>query len=60
MEKIRIRDGKHSDPGSGISIPDSQHCFVAYFLVTCGVVSSPPRRRVEDTSVRRSSSLQMI
>jgi hypothetical protein len=23
-----IRDGKKSDPGSGINIPDSQHCFV--------------------------------
>jgi len=22
-----IRDGKHSDPGSGINIPDSQHCL---------------------------------
>jgi hypothetical protein len=27
MEKIRIRDGKYSDPGSGINIPDPQHCF---------------------------------
>ncbi len=25
MEKIRIRDGKKSDPGSGIYIPDPQH-----------------------------------
>jgi hypothetical protein len=24
-EKIRIRDGKNSDPGSGINIPDPQH-----------------------------------
>jgi hypothetical protein len=24
--KIRIRDGKKSDPGSGINIPDLQHC----------------------------------
>ena len=23
--KIRIRDGKNSDPGSGINIPDPQH-----------------------------------
>jgi hypothetical protein len=30
MEKILIRDGKKSDPGSGINIPDPQHCvFVA-------------------------------
>jgi hypothetical protein len=27
MEKIQIRDGKTSDPGSGINIPDPQHCF---------------------------------
>jgi hypothetical protein len=27
MEKIRIRDGKYSDPGSGINIPDPQHCL---------------------------------
>jgi hypothetical protein len=26
MEKIRIRDGKNSDQGSGITIPDPQHC----------------------------------
>jgi hypothetical protein len=25
MEKIRIMDGKKSDPGSGINIPDPQH-----------------------------------
>jgi hypothetical protein len=25
MEKIRIRDRKNSDPGSGINIPDPQH-----------------------------------
>jgi hypothetical protein len=30
MEKIGfgIRDGKKSDPGSGINIPDPQHCFL--------------------------------
>jgi hypothetical protein len=33
MEKIRIRDGKHSDPGSGINIPDPQHS-VKHKLVT--------------------------
>jgi hypothetical protein len=27
MEKIRIRDGKNSDPASGINIPDPQHCI---------------------------------
>jgi hypothetical protein len=25
METVRIRDGKKSDPGSGINIPDPQH-----------------------------------
>jgi hypothetical protein len=25
-----IRDGKNSDPGSGINIPDSQYCFLFY------------------------------
>jgi hypothetical protein len=25
MEKFRVRDGKKSDPGSGINIPDPQH-----------------------------------
>ncbi len=25
-KNIRIRDGKNSDPGSGINIPDPQHC----------------------------------
>ncbi len=28
METVRIRDGKKSDPGSGINIPDPQHCFL--------------------------------
>jgi hypothetical protein len=26
METVRIRDGKKSDPGSGINIPYPQHC----------------------------------
>jgi hypothetical protein len=26
IEKIWIRDGKYSDPGSRINIPDPQHC----------------------------------
>ncbi len=26
METVRIRDGKKSDPGSGINIPDPPHC----------------------------------
>jgi hypothetical protein len=28
MEKVWIRDGKKSDPGSGINIPDPQHCKI--------------------------------
>ncbi len=27
MEKTRIQDGINSDPGSGINIPDPQHCL---------------------------------
>jgi hypothetical protein len=27
MDKIRIWDGRHSDPGSGINIADPQHCL---------------------------------
>jgi len=29
MEKIWIRDGKNLDPGSGINIPNPQHCLQA-------------------------------
>jgi hypothetical protein len=37
MENIRIRDGKKSDPGwknvgSGINIPDPQHCFIDFLI----------------------------
>ncbi len=28
METVRIRDGKKSDPGSGINIPDPPHWFL--------------------------------
>ncbi len=31
METVRIRDGKKSDPGSGINIPDPQHWSVVLF-----------------------------
>jgi hypothetical protein len=27
IETVRIRDGKKSDPGFGINIPDPPHCF---------------------------------
>jgi hypothetical protein len=27
METVRILDGKKYDPGSGINIPDPQHCY---------------------------------
>ena len=27
METVRIRDEKKSDQGSGINIPDPQHCY---------------------------------
>jgi hypothetical protein len=32
METVRIRDGKKSDPGSGINIPDPQHCKILNFF----------------------------
>ncbi len=30
-----IRDGKKSDPGSGINIPDPQHCRIDLFIFFC-------------------------
>ncbi len=32
METVRIRDGKKSDPGSGINIPDPPHCFKVFYF----------------------------
>jgi hypothetical protein len=57
MEKNRIRDGKHSDPGSVINIPDPQHCILnitsliashrtgnyGLYTETAGVVEPDPR-----------------
>jgi hypothetical protein len=42
METVRIRDGKKSDPRSGINIPDPQHCFYRskYFPITPQVTST--------------------
>jgi len=43
METVRIRDGKKSDPGSGINIPDPPHCishttiFGFYFSVCISI-----------------------
>jgi hypothetical protein len=28
-----IRDGKNPDPGSGINIPDPQHCFAVVYRI---------------------------
>jgi hypothetical protein len=36
MEKVRIRDGKNSDPGSGINIPDPQHWIIHVRLCVVG------------------------
>ncbi len=41
MGTIRIRDGKKSDPGSGINIPDPQHFFFSNYLC-CGVRWTTP------------------
>jgi hypothetical protein len=35
METVRIRDGKKSDPGSGINIPDPQHWEGGPFIKIC-------------------------
>jgi hypothetical protein len=46
METVRIRDGKTSDPGAGINIPDPQQCKKGYFFIffsynlSAGTVSS--------------------
>jgi hypothetical protein len=37
METVRIRDGKKSDPGSGINIPDPQHCLEGKELLPIAV-----------------------
>jgi hypothetical protein len=31
------RDGKNSDPGSGINIPDPQHCFLTSIFRVIGI-----------------------
>ncbi len=41
MEKIRIREGKNSDPRSGISIPDWQHCLLDT-VIDCMVFNVSP------------------
>ncbi len=35
IETVRIRDGKKSDPGSGINIPDTQHLIFGSFSFIC-------------------------
>jgi hypothetical protein len=38
METVRIRDGKKSDPGSGINIPDPQHSYLKIGCCNLSVV----------------------
>jgi hypothetical protein len=38
MKTSRIRDGKKSDPGSGINIPDPQHWLLHYCTSLNGLV----------------------
>jgi hypothetical protein len=33
IETVRIRDGKKSDPGSGINIPDPPHCWKVAIMI---------------------------
>jgi hypothetical protein len=48
MEKVRIRDGKKSDPGSGINIPDPQHWYVYTYHRTTKEVASGGVIKVHD------------
>jgi hypothetical protein len=41
MEKIRNRNGKNSDTGSGINIPDPQHCFYSFADPSFGAFLTP-------------------
>jgi hypothetical protein len=41
METIRIRDGKKSDPGTGINIPNPQHWRKDFYFRTGTGVSEP-------------------
>jgi hypothetical protein len=63
MEAFDRRELRHTQPVERNSLPDADTLRQergkadllsgmeqAYLLVTCGVVSGPPRRRVEDTS----------
>jgi hypothetical protein len=46
METDRIRDGKKSDRGSGINIPDPQHCFFELCVLEMSHLAAVLRRRV--------------
>jgi hypothetical protein len=41
METVRIRDGKKSDPGLGINIPDPPHCLYCLCSSTVPVRPNP-------------------
>jgi hypothetical protein len=51
MEKIRILDGKNSDPGSGINIPGTQH-----FKVDAVISNQSVRKVTRACSQSRSRS----
>jgi hypothetical protein len=57
METVRIRDEKKSDPGSGINIPDPQHCliyeenFVFFFI-------SADEKSLQDRATRKQKQLK--
>ncbi len=46
METVRIRDGKKSDPASGINIPDPQHCVSGSASQRYGFEDPDPRIKI--------------
>jgi hypothetical protein len=46
METDRIRDGKKSDRGSGINIPDPQHYYFESCVLEISHLAAVLRRRV--------------
>jgi hypothetical protein len=64
MEKIRIRDGKNSDPGwkkklgSGINIPDPLHSYYSHLSPTynLAVTMKPPTTLMNEMKAAAAAS----